>query len=125
MERRPQRVLRRLRERQNQIMSDWIVLALTAGFWLSVGCIVAGIVVALVRWNAIGAETEPIPDVLSGVIDGSPQAMVDLGILVLLLTPAATVVVGIVSAIAQRDRFLGLVCGILLLITLLSLVVGL
>ena len=114
-----------MRERQSQILADWIVLVLTVGFWFSVGCIVAGIVVALVRWETIGAETEAVPDVLGGVLDGNPQAIVDLGILALLLTPGATVIVGVISAIAQRDRFLGLVCVVLLVITIASLAVGL
>jgi uncharacterized membrane protein len=115
----------RMRDRQTSIMTGWMVRVLTGGFWLSLALISLGILAALLRWEPLGTEAAALPDVVSEALRGDQQAIVDLGILVLLLTPGATVVAALVSAIAQRDRFLLSVCLILLGIIALSVVIGL
>lgn len=119
------RARQRIRDRQTTIMTGWIVRVLTGGFWLSLALIGLGVVIALLRWEGVGSEAAPLPNVVSEALRADQQAIVDLGILMLLLTPAATVVVAFVSALAQRDRFLVAVCVILLAITALSIVMGL
>lgn len=115
----------RIRDRQATILTGWIVRVLTGGFWVSLALIAFGILIALLRWEPIGTEAAPLPDVVDEALRGDQQAIVDLGILVLLLTPGATVVAALISALAQRDRFLLTVCLILLAIIALGVVIGL
>jgi uncharacterized membrane protein len=93
-----------------------IVLVLNVGFAISVGLMFAGIVVAIARGQTIGDTAEPVVDVLPSVARLNAQGLIDLGILVLLITPVAYVVVSLATFVRQRDVLFVTVCLLLLLI---------
>src|SRR5690606_26722588 len=79
----------RYEERRRRVLYRWVIRILTIGFVSSMVLILAGLAIAWLRGEPLGEEVAPLPDVLPGVFDLSPQGIVDLGILVLLFTPAA------------------------------------
>ncbi|HUG14872.1 MAG TPA: DUF1634 domain-containing protein [Thermomicrobiales bacterium] len=91
-----------------------IVLVLNAGFIVSVGLMLVGIIVAIVRGQTVGQTAEPIAEVLPAVARFDAQGMIDLGILVLLVTPIAYVLVSLVTFLRQRDALFVSVCLLLL-----------
>jgi uncharacterized membrane protein len=101
--------------RQTQLYRR-IVIVLNVGFALSVGLMLAGIADALVRGQTIKETAEPIVDVLPAVARLEAQGMIDLGILVLMVTPVAYVLVSLVTFLRQRDTLFVGVCLLLLAI---------
>lgn len=125
MESRQERAAQRLFERQRAVLYRWISLILGIGFWTSVALIVAGIALAAVLREPLGDDVAPLPDVIPEALDLNPQGILDLGIVVLLLTPAAYVAVSLVIFLRQRDRLFVIVCCVLLALTMISIGVGL
>lgn len=119
------RAVRRFRERQRRVLYRWIGLILTVGFWASMAFIVAGLVLAGVSREPLGDEVAPLVDVVSAVLDLSPQGIVDVGILLLLFTPAAYTIASLYIFARQRDRVFVVVCCALLSIVFLSVGLGL
>lgn len=103
----------------------WIGRTLTVGFWASVALIALGLLVAAIQREPLGDEVAALPDVIPAVLDLSPQGIVDLGILLLLFTPAIYTVVSLVIFVRQRDRLFIIVCCALLAIIFLSVGLGL
>ena len=101
----------RIHRRRTTILYGWVMRVLAIGFWSSIGLIVFGLLIALVRDQSTG-------EVLRDALSLNASGLVDLGILVLLLTPGATVVVSLITAVRQKDRFFTATCVILLLIVL-------
>lgn len=93
-----------------------IVIVLNAGFALSVGLMLAGIADAIVRGQTIEETAEPISDVLPAVARLEAQGMIDLGIVVLMITPVAYVLVSMLTFVRQRDALFVGVCVLLLVI---------
>lgn len=120
-----QRAHARLRERRSTFLYRWIIRIMTAGFWLSVSLILIGLVVALIRGEPVGDEVDALSRVVPEALRLESQGVIDLGILALLLTPAATVVVALVLAIRQRDLVFVGTCIMLLVILLGGIIVGL
>lgn len=106
----------RIHRRRTTILYGWVIRVLTIGFWSSIGLILIGILVGQIRNQPIGDQVDPLDRVIPDALDLTAKGIVDLGILVLLLTPGATVVVSLITAISQRDRIFIIVCVILLLI---------
>lgn len=125
MSARHERAEQRYYERQRQALYRWIGRILTVGFWASAVLIVAGILLAAIQREPIGDEVAPLVDVVPAVIDLSPQGMVDLGILLLLFTPAVYVAVSMFIFLRQRDRAFVVVCCVLLATVALSVGIGL
>lgn len=125
MSTRHDRALRRYRERQRRVLYRWIGRILTAGFWTSMALIGLGLLVALIQRESIGDEVAPLEQVIPAVLDLSPQGIVDLGILLLLFTPALYTMVSLYIFIRQRDRVFVVVCCALLAIVFLSVGLGL
>ena len=125
MSTRHDRAVRRFRERQRRVLYRWIGRILTWGFWSSMALIALGLAVALVQREPLGDEVAPLEDVVPAVLDLSPQGIVDLGILLLLFTPALYTVVSLYIFVRQRDRIFVVVCCALLAIMFLSVGLGL
>lgn len=125
MSTRHDRAVRRFRERQRRVLYRWIGRILTWGFWSSMTLIALGLVVSLVQREPLGDEVAPLEDVVPAVLDLSPQGIVDLGILLLLFTPALYTVVSLYIFVRQRDRIFVVVCCALLAIMFLSVGLGL
>ena len=95
---------------------DRIARILGIGFWTSIGVILLGVILTLAQGDDLGDETFHMEDVIPELLDGEAQALVDLGILLLLLTPLAYVVAALFTFLRQRDQLFVGVCGALLLL---------
>lgn len=95
---------------------DRIAQILAIGFWASIAVIVSGLLLALVRGEGISDTTYHMQDVIQEAVDLDPSALVDVGLLGLLLTPLAYVVMALVTFLRQRDWTFVAVCGALLLL---------
>jgi uncharacterized membrane protein len=80
-----------------------LIVVLTWGFRLALAVLLAGLGVALIRDEGLSKHVEPIGDIASGLRDRHAWALVDLGLLLLLLTPTAAVVVILVHYVRCRD----------------------
>jgi uncharacterized membrane protein len=63
-------------------------------------------------------------DIMTGVLNGSGQAIVTLGLLVLIATPVMRVAVSVMAFIYQRDRIFTLITLTVLGLLILSFVLG-
>ena len=120
-----ERAERRYQESQRRALYSWIIRILTIGFWTSMTFIVAGLLIAAVQRESIGDEVAPLEEVIPAVLDLDPQGIVDVGILLLLFTPAVYTLVSMYIFARQRDRIFVIVCCALLSIMLLSVGLGL
>jgi uncharacterized membrane protein len=110
---------------------------LRAGIAISLTFIVAGTVVsfihhpdyirsaeALARLTRPGMAPHDLRDVAAGLAAIRGQALVMLGLLVLMATPVLRVAVSLVSFLRSRDRAFALLTSAVLLLLLLSLLLG-
>lgn len=79
---------------------------------------------ALAHLTAPGSAPRTLGDVLSGIADGRGQAIVMLGLLVLLATPVMRVAISCVVFIREGDRPYAAMTGIVLVLILTSLLLG-
>lgn len=112
-------------ERRRRVLYRWVGRTLAFGFVGSMVLILAGLGIAWVRNEPLGEEVARLPDVLPAAFNLSPQGIVDLGILLLLFTPAAYTAVSLYIFLKQRDYMFVVVCSVLLLIAALSVGIGL
>ncbi len=103
----------------------WVGLILTTGMYASFAAMGAG----LVWWLAVGtpggdtlaARVVPIDRIVPELIALNPLALINLGVLLLLATPAFTLIAEIITYGAARNwRYAG-IAGLVSLILLLSL----
>jgi uncharacterized membrane protein len=80
-----------------------LIVVMTWGFRLSFAVLLAGLAVALARDEPLSKRVEPIGDVASGLRHLRAWALVDLSLLLLMLTPAASVVVILLHFLRYRD----------------------
>lgn len=95
---------------------DRIARILGIGFWTSIAVMVLGVVLTLAGGDDLGRETINMEDIPAGLADMEPEALVDLGILGLLLTPLAYVIAALFTFVRQQDRLFVGVCSALLLL---------
>lgn len=100
-----------------------IVRVMNGGFAIAIGLMFAGVLIGLVTGDHVARETDSLRDILPGAIRLEAQDIVELGILVLLATPAAYVVVALLIFLRDRDGLFVVIC--LGLLGILSLSVGL
>jgi uncharacterized membrane protein len=123
-------------------VKDWvhvaIVTVLRVGVVLSVVTILIGVVVTFVNHPgyftsrpALGALTPPMThfpitlgDVITGVRHGRGQAIITLGLLLLIATPVARVALSVIIFIIARDRLYTAITFVVLVILLISFAVG-
>ena len=109
--------------RRKTVLYRRIVGVMNAGFLIAIGLMLAGLLVGLVTGEHVERDTDRLRDVLPGVLDMQAQDIVELGILVLIATPAAYVSVALFTFLRNRDGLFVAVC--LALLGILSLSVGL
>lgn len=114
---------------------SWV---LRAGVTISLVVVIAGLVITFVHHPdyfrsrpALGALTDPgtsyprsIGAVVEGVREGRGQAIVTLGLLLLIATPVARVAVSIAVFVIERDRLYVVITTVVLVLLLLSFVLG-
>lgn len=97
-----------------------IVRVMNIGFVTAILTMFIGLLIGLGTGDHVDRETDNLQDVIPGVLRLQAQDVVELGILILLATPAAYVVVALATFIRDRDvLFIG-VCLMLLCILALS-----
>lgn len=104
---------------------------LRGGVLLSVAIILCGVVLFYVRaFGALGRSEDvaafphTLPSVGQGLAHADSQAVIILGLLVLLATPVVRVAVSIVAFLLERDWRYVVITSLVLLILLLSFVLG-
>lgn len=96
---------------------------LDIGFYIGIGVILLGTILTFASGDDLPDDVVSLNSLPSEVADFEPSALIDLGIVLLLLTPLAYVIAALVTFLRQRDRLFIGVC--LLLIALIGLSVGL
>ncbi|HSY52680.1 MAG TPA: DUF1634 domain-containing protein [Thermoanaerobaculia bacterium] len=123
-------------------MKNWMDTAvstlLRTGVLLSITIVAAGMVItflhhpdyvssrsALARLTAPGTHSpSTIGEVIAGVRRGSGQAFVMAGLLVLIATPVARVLISIVSFAVERDRLYVAITAVVFVVLMISFAVG-
>lgn len=125
----PSPVHRRAYQRRQRLWTTvlyrWAGRVLLIGFWMSVALIGFGLVVAALRGEPIGSEVETLDRVLPDALRLHSQGLIDLGILTLLMTPGAVVVLALVISIRGRDLIMSAVTTLLVLTLVGSVVISL
>jgi uncharacterized membrane protein len=117
-------------QRMDYRMDLLISYVLRGGVTLSAGLLILGALLYYARVFSAGtpAHPPPFPHTLAGVFhglaQGDPLAILSLGLLVLLLTPVARVVVSILAFARERDRLYVAITTLVLLILLVSFLLG-
>ncbi|MGD9996705.1 MAG: DUF1634 domain-containing protein [Ilumatobacteraceae bacterium] len=115
-----------------------ISIVLRVGVLISVALVVAGTIVTFVHHHeyvsdpsSLDGVVEPgagfprtLAGVASGIADGRGQAIVSLGLLVLVATPVIRVAVSIVAFAQRRDRIFVTITSIVLALLLASFALG-
>jgi len=120
----------------------WVDVAISTllrgGVLLSIAIVISGMVVTFAHHRdyfssrpALGALTRPganfphtIVDVVAGVRNGSGQAIVMAGLLILIATPVARVAFSIVVFLIERDRLYAGITTAVLAILVIAFVTG-
>jgi len=111
---------------------------LRGGVLASLGVILAGTLITFIRHpeyvsspQELGRLTQPgaafpttLRDVIAGLAELRGQAIVVLGLLILIATPVARVAVSILLFLEERDRTYAAITSIVLLLLILGFVVG-
>ena len=100
-----------------------IVRVMNSGFLLAIGLMLAGLLIGAISGDHVARETDSLRDILPGVLRFDAQDIVELGILALLATPAAYVVIALLTFLRDRDQLFVAIC--LALLGILALSVGL
>ncbi len=78
--------------------------ALTWGFRVAASLLTVSIAVALARREPLAAQAEPLPEVISGLLDGETRRIVDLAIVAMVATPVVTTLVVAIGFLRLGDR---------------------
>jgi uncharacterized membrane protein len=111
-------------------MDRIISVVLRGGVLLSAGLLILGALLyfARVLWGGAPADPLSFPhslgDVFSGLGHGDPLAILTLGLIVLLLTPVARVIISIFAFAREHDWLYVAITTLVLLILLVSFLLG-
>ncbi|MGE5590409.1 MAG: DUF1634 domain-containing protein [Bacillota bacterium] len=105
-------------------MNEVISKVLRTGLYLSLAVIVLGLVlVAAAPPQPAELKALPVPELVRGLAQGHGVAVLDLGLILLMLTPVARVIAALVSFSAEGNRrFAWISLGVLLVLTVSVLV---
>ena len=104
---------------------DWLVRMLSLGFMLGMALLLVGLAALALRSEGLNTKTDAIRNVLPSAARFESQGIVDLGILVVLLTPLAGVIASLLVLLRQRDARMAGVCVLLIALVLGTAVVKL
>ena len=99
--------------------------SLTWGFRFSVATLVVGLLVTLLRGDDIETEATDFSHLAPHLLDGDGSAIVSLAILIMLLTPVATVLVTAIGFYQLPDRRFGKISLVVLAVLAVTLTVSL
>lgn len=100
----------------------WVHNATWTGFGLSAAILLAGSVVSLLSSGALPGGVLPVVPALLAALRGDGAGLVSVGLLGLLVTPFAVVVVGIIALAMARDAksaFAGLGVSLMMVLSFL------
>ncbi len=98
---------------------------LTWGFRTGAGLLLIGLVVSLIKQEALNTEVDPFGEILPALFDGKPAAIIDLAILAMMATPLLTVVVVAIGFMRAGDRRYGMLSFVVLGILCVSVALSL
>ena len=90
--------------------------SLAWGFRASLALLGAGLLLSLARAEPVPHEAEPLPEVISLVLDGHGAGLLDLGLIAMVLTPVVTVLVLAAGFMRLGDRRYALISLVVLAI---------
>ncbi|MEN6370958.1 MAG: DUF1634 domain-containing protein [Armatimonadota bacterium] len=100
-------------------VNRYVEVVLTTGVILSLVILAFGSVLLMAKPAPVGVPGS-ILDILKGVIRLNPSAIINLGLLVLLLTPVVRVITAMIAFFAEKDRKFALVSLTVLVILIVS-----
>ncbi len=96
-----------------------IVRVMNVGFVTAIVIMFAGLLIGIGTGDHVDRQTDNLGDVIPGVLRLQAQDVVELGILILLATPAAYVVVALATFVRDRDvLFIGVSLALLGIVAL-------
>lgn len=106
-------------------LNQWISRVLTAGLLVSIAFLVAGVVLTVARPGLSAVHGTSVGQIPANLADLQPGGFFDLGLLVLVATPAARVIALLVGFIHRRMWLFSLFSLIVLVVLGLSAYIGL
>ncbi len=109
---------------ESTIVADPLVSRATAvfraGFWSSLALLTVGVCLLAVRSESLPSRLVPLEAVVSGLLKGSSDSFITLGIMTMILTPVVSTVAICLTFLQARDRRYAMLSSIVLLILILS-----
>ncbi len=105
-------------DRRRTILYRRISRTMNAGFLLALVLMLLGSIIAITTTETMDAAVIPLRDLAGALADARAQAVADLGILILLLTPPAFVAVALFTYVQRHDWLFSGVCLVLFAILL-------
>ncbi len=101
----------------NERLNRTMHLVLITGLVLSFGTMTAGLI--MYALNPIEGSTLSLDGIVDGIVRGSPIAVIDLGIVLLIATPMVRIIAaGIAFSLEKDYRFVGVSVFVLAMIVL-------
>jgi uncharacterized membrane protein len=111
-------------QKENERMARAVGWTLSTGLTISALLLVAGWFLLIVRSQAAAKSSAGAPSLLIRAAHGDGEALLELGLIVLMLTPVARVLVLAIGWLSQRDWTFGLVACCVLGLLALSVILG-
>lgn len=105
-------------------MEDLISAFLRAGVILSAAVIGIGLAMAVFRGTGTATYPTTISGVIAGIMNMNLMAVIDLGLLLLIITPVVRVGMSVAVFLYERDYFYAAVTLLVLTVLLISFVLG-
>lgn len=105
-------------------MEDLISAFLRAGVILSAAVIGIGLAIAVFRGTGIAAYPTTISGVITGITTLNLMAVIDLGLLLLIITPVVRVGMSVAVFLYERDYFYAAVTLFVLTVLMISFALG-
>ncbi len=110
-----------IREDEDALLRRRTVRVLQVGFRVAVLLLAIGLLLSVIRQEALPHEFGSPSEVLSDVFDGSAAGFLGLGIAAIILTPLVATIAIMASFFQLGDRRYAAVCGAVIVILLVSL----
>lgn len=98
---------------------------LLVGLLLAIGLMITGAILAAIQGSGSVRHSTSLDDLPGLLADGDPTGFLDLGLLVLLATPAARVIALLVAFIRRREWLFAGISAVVVTVLALSAVLGL
>ena len=105
-------------------INRYIRIVLLVGMLLSVTVMVIGLLMLALSEGTWEAAPLSLPEILEGIMNGNPIAVIDLGIIMLIATPLTRVIAALVAFALNREFRFVLVALMVLAVVGIAIVVG-